>query len=88
MDSLLESEIVHCSLLEPNALTIQKIVSIPDTSKFVSILSNELPVRYAVRIKLIESISGWETQQNLKHVRKVRLLHFFFFFSGLKVIVR
>lgn len=71
LDQLLESEIVHCSLQKPTLLTLQKILAIRDWNGITRLLGEELPVRHAVRIKLIESIPGWERQKNLRHVRKI-----------------
>lgn len=71
LDQLLESEIVHHSLIKPQNLTLQKILKIKDYRDVTQLLGEELPTRYAVRIKLLESIPGWERQKNLRHVRKV-----------------
>ncbi|CAD7936620.1 unnamed protein product [Amoebophrya sp. A120] len=70
LDELLEAEILKFAAEDVTPLTFFEIYSLEN--EFIEeFLKRELPTRYATRLKLIESLPGWQLQKNLKHVRKV-----------------
>ncbi|CAD7959718.1 unnamed protein product [Amoebophrya sp. A25] len=70
LEELLDAERIKFSLQIPPQLTLMKILAIPERD-YEFALRSELPKRIAVRIKLIESLPGWQLQKNLRHVRNI-----------------
>lgn len=69
---LIEAEITHMSIKEPRPLTLKKILShkIPDS--LAPFLREEVAVRYATRIKVLEStVPEWRSVRELAAVRKL-----------------
>ena len=76
LDSMLESEITRFAMLQPNPLTLRRILSHSDPRYLAHFLSDEIPIRYAVRLKFIESLNKWETNSRLKEVHDIYLQSF------------
>ena len=76
LDSMLESEITRFAMLQPNPLTLRRILSHSDPRYLAHFLSDEIPIRYAVRLKFIESLNKWETNPRLKEVHNIYLQSF------------
>eukprot|EP00397_Hematodinium_sp_SG-2012_P013932 GEMP01014157.1.p1 GENE.GEMP01014157.1~~GEMP01014157.1.p1 ORF type:complete len:566 (+),score=101.65 GEMP01014157.1:66-1763(+) len=86
LDSLLESEITHMSLLQPEALTLDEILAYRCPKMLAIRLQKALPVRYAVRIKLVQNLQTWDQEgllmrvvkiysDSFKHLRMMDVLH-------------
>lgn len=72
-EALLESEIVHFSrALEPHPITLQQILGYNDTVSLRMFLLEELPIRFARRLLLLESLPDWE---RFPHMRVIRALY-------------
>eukprot|EP00923_Selenidium_pygospionis_P027053 GHVN01048569.1.p1 GENE.GHVN01048569.1~~GHVN01048569.1.p1 ORF type:complete len:269 (+),score=21.91 GHVN01048569.1:35-841(+) len=71
LDQLLQSEISHFALKQARPFTLKEIISHRNRDKFTTFLYDELPVRFATRIKLLESIKNFETEPFLLHTRNL-----------------
>lgn len=77
LDQLLEAEITALALRDPRPLTLQSILeSTSDVREMASLLHEELPVRYAQRIKMLESLPHWHETRSIKLVRQMYLTSF------------
>lgn len=67
---LIESEITHFARgQKPNAMTLSQILQQRDSKAFASFIHNELPIRWAGRIRLIESLPHWGDCAHLRSIR-------------------
>jgi len=73
LEALLDSEIVHFArALKPHPITLQQILAHRDAKTLREFLLEELPIRYARRLHLIESLPKWHT---FPHMRVIRSLY-------------
>lgn len=71
-ESLLESEMVHFArALEPHPITLQEILAHRNADVLRKFLLEELPIRFARRVELIERQPAWDRTPHLRQVRKV-----------------
>jgi len=72
-EALLMAEIVHFAhALDPLPITLQQICMHTDPATLRDFLIEELPIRFARRIQLIESLPGWES---FSHMRLIHSLY-------------
>jgi len=76
LEELLNAEIVSLGLRNPTPFTIHEILSYKNTEELGKVLITELPVRYAHRIKLIQSIPKWHSSDQLRMVRNLYVQSF------------
>lgn len=77
LDQLLEAEITVMALRESRSLTLKSIMeSTGDLCEMASLLHEELPVRYAHRIKMLESLPRWHEKKSITHVRQMYVTSF------------
>jgi len=70
---LLDSEIVHFArALKPHPITLQQILAYSDAETLREFLLEELPIRFARRLHLIESLPKWN---DFPHMRVIRSLY-------------
>lgn len=71
-EDLLESEIVHFArALRPHPITLQQILALRDADDLRQFLLEELPIRYARRLQLIESMPRWKEFPHMKILRNL-----------------
>jgi len=71
-NALLEAEIVHFArALTPHAITLRQILAQTDASSFREYLLVELPIRYARRVALLESLEVWNASSQLRKIRSI-----------------
>merc|ERR1719433_2663854 len=68
----MNSEIVHFArALKPHPITLQQILAQKDTETFREFLLEELPIRFARRIHLLESMEKWQDFPNMRVIRSL-----------------
>jgi len=73
LEELLESEIVHFArALKPHPMTLQQILQLREPESLRDFLLEELPIRFARRLQLIESLPEWN---KVPHMRVIRSLY-------------
>lgn len=73
MEALLDSEIIHFArALKPHPITLQQILAHRDAETLREFLLEELPIRFARRLTLIESLPKYN---NFPHMRVIRSLY-------------
>jgi len=79
LEQLLEAEVTDLSLRCPQPLALHKILELAaasDKSQLAHFLHEELPVRFAQRIKMLEALPEWESQGAISSVRRMYLTSF------------
>jgi len=77
LDQLLEAEITSQALRETRPMTLQSILECQhNVTELASLLHDELPVRYAQRIMMLESLPDWHKQRALVEVRQMYVASF------------
>jgi len=72
-EALLDAEIVHFArALKPHPITLQQILAQHDAEALREFLLEELPIRWARRLHLIESMPKW---RDFPHMRVIRSLY-------------
>jgi len=72
-EALLDSEIVHFArALKPHPMTLQEILNLREPEMLRMFLLEELPIRFARRLQLVESLPNWN---NFPHMRVIRSLY-------------
>ncbi|CAJ1389759.1 unnamed protein product [Effrenium voratum] len=74
---LLEAEITTMSMQEARSLSLKdmmELATVPET--LADILHEELPVRYARRISMLESLPEWRGNPSIRHVRDMYIKSF------------
>lgn len=74
LDQLLEAEITTMSLQETSPMMLQSILG--NAGELGLILHEELPVRFAHRIKMLESLPEWEKKTTIAAVRQMYMTSF------------
>lgn len=77
LDMELEEQIRVFARMRPHPLSLQQILDMNSSQKAAKFISKEIPLRYAERIVMIESLAGWEEVDELvevheKHVQTFR----------------
>ncbi|CAJ1375976.1 unnamed protein product [Effrenium voratum] len=71
-EELLESEMVHFArAMKPHPMTLQQILHLRDPTELREFLLEELPIRYARRVQLIESLPGWNSFGSMRMIRSL-----------------
>merc|ERR1719330_1192078 len=76
LEQLLEAEITVIDLRESQPMNLQSILHSSSAHALAEMLHEELPVRYAQRIKMLEALPNWETQKAIVHVRGMYIKSF------------
>mmetsp|Transcript_77719 Transcript_77719/g.219788 ORF Transcript_77719/g.219788 Transcript_77719/m.219788 type:complete len:422 (-) Transcript_77719:319-1584(-) len=77
LEQLTEAEITTLALRNTQPMTVQNVLSFAErVDDLASVLQEELPVRYAHRIKMLELLPGWEQKLSITHVRGMYLQSF------------
>lgn len=77
LDQLLEAEITALALRDPRPMTLQSLLNSTKNARELAILlHDELPVRYAQRIKMLESLPAWDKRGSITHVRQMYVISF------------
>jgi len=79
LEQLLEAEITTLALRDPQPLTLQSILELTpttDADQLAQLLHEELPVRFAQRIKMLEDLPDWETKVSIASVRAMYVTSF------------
>eukprot|EP00929_Paragymnodinium_shiwhaense_P102196 TRINITY_DN65382_c0_g1_i1.p1 TRINITY_DN65382_c0_g1~~TRINITY_DN65382_c0_g1_i1.p1 ORF type:complete len:459 (-),score=85.86 TRINITY_DN65382_c0_g1_i1:619-1995(-) len=72
LETLLEAELVHfAKALAPHPLTLQEILAYQDPEELRKLLLADLPIRFARRVQLIESLKGWDRYLHLSLIRSI-----------------
>lgn len=72
-EALLDSEIIHFArALKPHPMTLQQILDQRDPEKLRTFLLEELPIRFARRLQLVEALPKWN---EFPHMRLIRSLY-------------
>eukprot|EP00929_Paragymnodinium_shiwhaense_P120723 TRINITY_DN92756_c0_g1_i1.p1 TRINITY_DN92756_c0_g1~~TRINITY_DN92756_c0_g1_i1.p1 ORF type:complete len:409 (+),score=64.25 TRINITY_DN92756_c0_g1_i1:60-1286(+) len=70
-EQLVESEIVHFArALTPQAITLQEILAHKDPEPLRHFLLEELPIRYARRVHLLQSLPHWQNYEEISVLRE------------------
>mmetsp|Transcript_111889 Transcript_111889/g.316143 ORF Transcript_111889/g.316143 Transcript_111889/m.316143 type:complete len:857 (-) Transcript_111889:134-2704(-) len=67
-DDFVQSEIHRFAAKKPHRCSLQEILGMPDVEHLARFIHDEVPVRYAERIRAIELLPGWEQNADLKEV--------------------
>lgn len=71
-EELLESEMVHFArALRPHPMTLQQILHLTDPAALRTFLLEELPIRYARRVQLVESLPNWKSYPSMRMIRSL-----------------
>ena len=71
-EELLESEMVHFArALRPHPMTLQQILHLTEPTALRSFLLEELPIRYARRVQLVESLPNWKSYTSMRMIRSL-----------------
>lgn len=77
LEQLLEFEITTMGFRESRPMTLERILNTTqDAGELAMILHEELPVRYAQRIKMLEALPGWEKTTSIAIVRGMYITSF------------
>jgi len=77
LEQLLEAEITTLGLMDCRPMTLENILnSTRDANDLAYLLHEELPVRYAQRIKMLEALPSWEQVQSIQLVRNMYVQSF------------
>merc|ERR1719240_2080662 len=71
LNQLIESEITHFAMKAPSPVTLQQILDVPEPHRVAKFLHTELPTRFAIRIKQLESLPQCDQVEKLQAVRNV-----------------
>lgn len=79
MEQLLEAEVTALALREVRPFTLAEILSSAAGNKadeLAELLHDELPVRLAQRVKMLESLPDWENKETIVHLRELYITSF------------
>eukprot|EP00928_Gymnodinium_smaydae_P088798 TRINITY_DN72846_c0_g1_i1.p1 TRINITY_DN72846_c0_g1~~TRINITY_DN72846_c0_g1_i1.p1 ORF type:complete len:488 (-),score=46.89 TRINITY_DN72846_c0_g1_i1:66-1529(-) len=79
LEQLLEAEITSLALREAEPLSLQQILDLAsdtDLGEMARLLHDELPVRFAQRIKMLEELPGWKDRAPIACVREMYVTSF------------
>jgi len=79
LEQLLEAEITSLALREVQPFTLQSILdlaAVTEEEKLARLLHEELPVRFAQRIKMLEALPRWEETASIASVRQMYVTSF------------
>eukprot|EP00929_Paragymnodinium_shiwhaense_P103877 TRINITY_DN67711_c0_g1_i1.p1 TRINITY_DN67711_c0_g1~~TRINITY_DN67711_c0_g1_i1.p1 ORF type:complete len:481 (+),score=115.42 TRINITY_DN67711_c0_g1_i1:62-1504(+) len=79
LEQLLEAEITDISLREPKSMTLHNLLDLTsgaDSTELAKLLHEELPVRFAQRIKMLEALPDWESKVSIAIVRQMYVTSF------------
>lgn len=77
LEQLLEAEITTLGLRDSRPMTLQSILnSTRNAGELAHLLHEELPVRYAQRIKMLEALPDWRGTRSIAHVRQMYITSF------------
>jgi len=76
LDDFIRAEIDRFSAMSPHRCSLQEILSMREPWRAAKFIHNEVPVRYAERIRSIESIPGWERSPDLVDVYQRHIMTF------------
>lgn len=72
LDELMDSEVVHFARsLKQHPITLQQILALRDIDSYRRFLLEELPIRYARRLTMVEGIPGWKGNHHLRTIHKL-----------------
>lgn len=72
LDALLEAEVTHfAEAMQAHPLTLQQVLAYSDADELRKFLSLELPIRFAKRLKLVESLPNWSVYPHLRTSRSL-----------------
>lgn len=71
-DALLEAEVVHFArALKAHPITLQQILALKDATTYRKFLLEELPIRYARRLELLQALPDWREYPNIRALRSL-----------------
>jgi pyruvate dehydrogenase kinase 2/3/4 len=77
LDQLLESEITQLSMRESNMLSMHSVLSFKQCPKELArLLHEDLPVRLAKRVEMLQSLPGWRDKDSITYVRHLYMRSF------------
>eukprot|EP00931_Biecheleriopsis_adriatica_P065009 TRINITY_DN39640_c0_g1_i1.p1 TRINITY_DN39640_c0_g1~~TRINITY_DN39640_c0_g1_i1.p1 ORF type:complete len:438 (-),score=84.66 TRINITY_DN39640_c0_g1_i1:12-1325(-) len=79
LEQLLEAEITTLALRSPKPLTVQTLLEVTEESsveELARLLHEELPVRFAQRIKMLEALPDWKSKRSIAAVRQMYVTSF------------
>lgn len=77
LEQLLEAEITSLALRKTRPLTLQSMLDATgDADEMARLLHDELPVRFAQRIMMLESLPDWRNHKPIVHVRELYVTSF------------
>ncbi|CAE8589554.1 unnamed protein product [Polarella glacialis] len=79
LEQLLEAEITTLSLRVPKPLTVKCLLEVTEGSsveELAQLLHEELPVRFAQRIKMLEDLPDWKSKVSIASVRQMYVTSF------------
>jgi len=77
LDQLLEAEITTIGLRECRPMTLESILNCTrNAGELAQVLHEELPVRYAQRIKMLEALPDWDATSTIAAVRRMYITSF------------
>lgn len=72
LEELLDSEIVHFArALKPHPMTLQQILNLRDPETLRGFLLEELPIRFARRLQLLETLPSWSKYPHMRVIRSL-----------------
>lgn len=71
LDQLLRAEVAHLATVPMQPISISEILAIREPRELVKLIQSEVPKRYAMRLRMIEGLSGWQTVPQLKELHSM-----------------
>jgi len=69
LDELLDAEVGYLSRVPIHSFTLQEVLALGSADSLAACILNDVPKRFAVRIRMIESLAGWD------HIPELNKLH-------------
>ncbi|CAK9053619.1 unnamed protein product [Durusdinium trenchii] len=77
LSQLLEAEITTMAMQEARSMSLQDVMDLgKQPAALAELLNEELPVRYARRISMLEALPEWQTKESIRHVREMYVKSF------------
>ncbi|CAL1133633.1 unnamed protein product, partial [Cladocopium goreaui] len=69
LEELLDAEVGYLSKVPIHPFTLQEVLGLGSAESLAACILNDVPKRFAVRIRMIESLGGWD------HIEELNKLH-------------
>lgn len=71
LDQLLQAEVAYLATVPVEPVSITEILAKREPNELVKLIQSEVPKRYAMRLRMIEGLSGWQEVPQLKELHNM-----------------